>query len=410
MRDWIQSTIGTQVTLQRGIDITKINQRLGAIPVISSGGISSFHDTPSARGPGVILGRKGVVGSVYYVEGDYWPHDTTLWVKDFHGNQPRFVYYFFKWMAPRLATMDVGSANPTLNRNHVHPIPVAWPNSLAVQHAISSLLGALDDKIDLNRRMNETLKAVARAIFKDWFVDFGPTRTKMEGRPPYLDPDLWALFPDRLDAEGKPEGWEVTTLQAVVSELRRGISPSYAEIGGVRVLNQKCIRDRSVSFGPARRHDAAKRSISGRELMIGDVLINSTGVGTLGRAAQIWDVDELTVVDSHVTVVRADPQQVSTCYLGLDLTGREHEIEALGEGSTGQTELSRVRLGGMSILLPGAALNAHLETVVHPLLQRMESNRRESLSLADLRDFLLPKLMSGKIRVRDAESLLGAVA
>jgi len=84
--EWVETTIGEQVTLQRGIDITKAAQRAGNVPVISSGGVSSYHDTSAACGPGVVLGRKGVVGSVYYVSSDYWPHDTTLWVKDFHGN------------------------------------------------------------------------------------------------------------------------------------------------------------------------------------------------------------------------------------------------------------------------------------------------------------------------------------
>jgi len=90
--EWISTTIGEQVTLQRGFDITKAEQRAGSVPVISSGGLTSYHDTAAASGPGVVLGRKGVVGSVYYVAPDYWPHDTTLWVKDFHGNAPRFVY------------------------------------------------------------------------------------------------------------------------------------------------------------------------------------------------------------------------------------------------------------------------------------------------------------------------------
>ena len=94
---WIYTTIGEQATLQRGIDITKAEQRPGNVPVISSAGTSSSHDTIAVKGPGVILGRKGVVGSVYYITRDYWPHDTTLWVKNFHGNNPRFVYYFFKF-------------------------------------------------------------------------------------------------------------------------------------------------------------------------------------------------------------------------------------------------------------------------------------------------------------------------
>jgi len=196
--EWSATTIGEQVTLQRGIDITKAEQRVGTVPVISSGGVSSYHDTPAASGPGVVLGRKGVVGSVYYVESDYWPHDTTLWVKNFHGNAPRFVYYFFRWMAPQIAKMDVGSANPTLNRNRVHPIEVRWP-SVPEQHAIAHILGTLDDKIELNRRMNEMLEAMARTMFQSWFVDFDPIRAKTEGRDPGLSKDIADLFPDSFE-------------------------------------------------------------------------------------------------------------------------------------------------------------------------------------------------------------------
>ena len=90
----------------------------------------------------MVLGRKGVVGSVYFIKDDYWPHDTTLWVKDFHGNNPHFVYYFFLSRAKDLAALDVGSANPTLNRNHVHPIKVQWP-PLTAQGDIAAVLGAV---------------------------------------------------------------------------------------------------------------------------------------------------------------------------------------------------------------------------------------------------------------------------
>ncbi|MEI7857182.1 MAG: restriction endonuclease subunit S [Methanomicrobiales archaeon] len=224
--DWIPTTIGEQITLQRGFDITRSEQRLGKVPVISSGGISSYHDTSQLPGPGVILGRKGVVGSVYYIESEYWPHDTTLWVKNFHGNDPRFVYYFFRNFAPRLAKLDVGSANPTLNRNHVHPTEILWP-VLPIQHAIARILGSLDDKIELNRQMNETLEAMARAIFKSWFVDFDPVRAKAEGRDTGLPADVAALFPDgfeEVDGREVPRGWGVKPLSDSF-DVRMGQSP-----------------------------------------------------------------------------------------------------------------------------------------------------------------------------------------
>jgi type I restriction enzyme S subunit len=122
---WTESTIGDQVTLQRGFDITKNQQRDGLVPVVSSGGIRSYHDTSMVQAPGVVMGRKGTLGKVYYLEEDFWPHDTTLWVKKFNNNDPRFVYRFFEVLD--VQNLDSGAANPALNRNQVHPIRVLWP-------------------------------------------------------------------------------------------------------------------------------------------------------------------------------------------------------------------------------------------------------------------------------------------
>lgn len=121
----LKTTIGNQIMLQRGFDITKRQQKPGSVPVVSSGGIKSFHDTAMVQGPGVVIGRKGSLGTVFYLESDFWPHDTTLWVKKFNGNNARFVYYFLK--ALDVAHLDTGAANPALNRNLVHPIEVCWP-------------------------------------------------------------------------------------------------------------------------------------------------------------------------------------------------------------------------------------------------------------------------------------------
>src|SRR5208282_6014091 len=122
---WELVRLGRRIELQRGVDITKDKQNEGDIPVVSSGGISSFHDRAFVAGPGVIVGRKGTAGAVYYIERDYWPHDTTLYVKNFRGNHARYVYY--KLCSMDLESFDTGSANPTLNRNLVHPVFVSWP-------------------------------------------------------------------------------------------------------------------------------------------------------------------------------------------------------------------------------------------------------------------------------------------
>ncbi|MDB9924079.1 restriction endonuclease subunit S [Planktomarina sp.] len=132
-KGWMQCTIGDVITLQRGIDITKKDQRAGRVPVVSSGGVKSYHDTAHTEGPGVIVGRKGSIGSVHFIDEAYWPHDTTLWVRDFKGNEPELVYFLL--IGIRLAELDTGTANPSLNRNLVHTVPISWP-SVHLQPAI----------------------------------------------------------------------------------------------------------------------------------------------------------------------------------------------------------------------------------------------------------------------------------
>jgi type I restriction enzyme, S subunit len=280
---------------------------------------------------------------------------------------------------------------------------------LPEQRAIARILSSLDDKIELNRQTNQTLESIAQALFKDWFVDFGPVRTKSEGGQPYLAPEIWELFPDKLDDEGKPVGWETRTLASVTCEIRRGISPKYIEQGGVCVLNQKCIRNHIVSLSSARRHDYNAKNIIGRELTKGDILVNSTGVGTLGRVAQIWTIPETTIVDSHVTIIRAANKNLSI-YLGINIMQRESEIEHLGEGSTGQTELSRLRLGEMKVLIPDQKILVSFDEMTDSLIKISESNNTQSQTLAQTRDLLLPKLMSGEIRVKDAEKIAETLA
>lgn len=152
---WQDAGIGRVIKLQRGFDITGASESDGQVPVISSGGISGYSGKAMVKGPGVIVGRKGTLGTVYYVEVDYWPHDTTLWVKEFRGNFPRYVYYFLIHL--KLEKLDVGAANPTLNRNHVHPIKVRWPDR-ETQEICANFLDRETSKIDgLIARVQESI-------------------------------------------------------------------------------------------------------------------------------------------------------------------------------------------------------------------------------------------------------------
>ena len=144
--------LGKKIQLQRGVDITKDEQESGDIPVVSSGGVSSYHNQATCKGPGVVVGRKGTAGKLHYIESDFWAHDTTLYVKEYNGNDIRYVYY--KLISMKLEDYDTGSANPTLNRNIVHPEKVSWP-PLDEQKGIVKYL---DEFCDLEGEMTKKIE------------------------------------------------------------------------------------------------------------------------------------------------------------------------------------------------------------------------------------------------------------
>jgi type I restriction enzyme S subunit len=311
----------------------------------------------------------------------------------------------------QLRARATGTTVLGIRQSELRRVRLAVP-PLVEQHAIASTLDILDKKIDLNRRTNETLEGIARAVFKSWFVDFDPVRAKAEGRQPTgMDAETAALFPtafSHTDNGPIPKRWAVRPLADLASYLNRGIAPTYLTEGGVMVINQKCVRDHRVAFDQARRHDPAARAVAGRELQEGDILVNSTGEGTLGRVAQVLVLPEVAIVDTHVTVVRPNRTDATVHFLGLEMLGRQAEIASLAEGTTGQTELSRARLGGLQVLVPPQEVQTRFDALVSPLRARMELNGNQAASLVALRDALLPKLLSGELRIRDAEKMVEA--
>ena len=318
----------------------------------------------------------------------------------------------------------------SLNETTIRLIPLHIP-PLHAQKAIAHILGTLDDKIELNREINTTLESMAQALFKSWFVDFDPVidnalaagnaipdalqakaakRKALGAKRKPLPDGLQQQFPDRFvfteEVGWVPEGWEVLSLGEITTELRRGISPKYAEDGGVRVVNQKCIRDHLINFSLARRNDPEKRKVDGRELQVGDVLVNSTGVGTLGRMAQVISLNETTVVDSHVTVVRPDVEQYLPYTFARMMLSIERYVESMGEGSTGQTELSRANLQALPVAVPPLKYQVMCEDSFKGFASKVSANLKQANILASIRDVLLPKLLSGELRIPEAEKQL----
>lgn len=438
--DGVRKPLGEVVSLQRGHDLPIQNRVLGSVPIMSSAGITGWHNEAKMKAPGIVVGRSGnSMGEVHYCDADYWPLNTCLFVTNFKDNDERFIYLLLQ--SVNFEQFNSGSAQQSLNRNAVYPYEVTLPESKEEQAKIANVIFDITDKIRLNYQTNQTLEAIAQAIFKSWFVDFEPvkakiaafeagenaediTRATMSAISGKTDEELdqlkaeqlehytqlkntAELFPSSMqDSElGEiPLGWMVRTLGSLLTELRRGISPKYIDEGGIIVINQKCIRNHSVNFSLARRNDTKLQKIEGREIQVGDVLVNSTGVGTLGRLATIRYryLPEPAVVDSHITVVRAS-DEISPLFLNEYMLTKESFIEASGAGSTGQTELRRQVLEELFIVVPNHTLIDSFETMSKPISSSIAEREQECQLLTQIRDTLLPKLLSGELSVDAAK-------
>ncbi|MDP3030249.1 MAG: restriction endonuclease subunit S, partial [Deltaproteobacteria bacterium] len=158
MSEWKECKLGDAAVFQRGHDLPKTKMNLGAIPVAGSNGIIGYHNESTTKGPGLTIGRSGNIGTPKFYRDDFWAHNTVRYVKDFKGNDEKYIFYFLQTFD--FEGFNAGSAVPTLNRNHIHEVPVVIP-PLPEQRAIAGVLSSLDDKIDLLHRQNKTLEGMA---------------------------------------------------------------------------------------------------------------------------------------------------------------------------------------------------------------------------------------------------------
>jgi type I restriction enzyme S subunit len=342
-------------------------------------------------GPGVITGRKGTLGTVFYVENDYWPHDTTLWVKDFHGNHPRFVYYFFKSLD--FSTLDVGSSNPTLNRNHVHPIEVWWP-PIEEQLEIASILGTLDDKIDLNSRMNATLETTTRAIFQSCFVNFDPVHAKAKGRQPEgVDDETAALFPDSFEESVAgliPIGWRVEPLDRI-ADYQNGLAlqkfppegNDFLPVIKIRELRQGFVDDNSDKASPNIRESCI--------VYDGDVLFSWSG----SLMVDLW-CGGTGALNQHLFKVTSKTYP-KWFFLYWTRHHLDDFVRVAADKATTMGHIQRHHLSSAYTVVPPDEVLARLDQTMGPLVDKMIQSRLESRKLAETRDTLLPLLMAGKL-------------
>lgn len=348
---WEERRLGDVLTLKRGYDLTEAQRRPGDVPVISSSGITGSHNVAMVEGPGVVTGRYGTMGEVFYVEGDYWPHNTALYVRDFKGNNPRFIAYFLK-NALR-GTNSNKAAVPGVNRNDLHERKVRSPN-LETQGRIVEQLLPIDDLIENNRRRIKLLEESARLLYREWFVHLrfpGHEHVKV--------------------VDGVPEGWErkalreVATLnygKALKEELR--VPGSFPVYGSSGIVGSHTT---GLSVGPG--------IIVGRKGNVGSVYWSSVG---------FFAID---------TVYFINPEQ-SSLYLHYALRNAQFiSTDVAVPGLNREFAYSR------PILVPQDQILAEFHDAVNTMHEQIDKLTLHNEKLVEARDLLLPRLMSGELAV-----------
>jgi type I restriction enzyme S subunit len=359
--EWRKMTLGDFVALQRGHDLTEPQRKPGRIPVMGSAGQNGFHDTALAKAPGIVVGRSGAsFGQVHFCANDFWPHNTGLYVTDFKGNDPRFAFYCLK--ALDFDRYNSGSAQPSLNRNFIYPIPICVPEP-AEQKAISQFLGALDDKIELNRRMNETLEAMARALFQDWFVD----TTKA----------------------GLPKGWRIESIYTA-ADIIYGAPFASAKFNKNRI-GKPLIRIRDLA-DEAPEVFTPEEHPKGYLVKPGDIVVGMDGE----FRAHLWGGAE-SWLNQRVCVFAPRPR-FSTPFVLNSIVGLLAEVEAT-ETATTVIHLGKNDIDRFKIVVPDENTLSDFNRATEPMFKKIVLNKQESRTLAELRDALLPKLLSGELRV-----------
>ena len=359
------------ITLQRGFDLPRAKRTPGPIPVIGAAQIQGSHTEAKVPAPVVTTGRSGTLGEVLFVNVPAWPLNTCLWVKDFKGNDPRYVYYFLKTLG--LAQYNAGVGVPTLNRNHLDELPLRVHHPSA-QRRIAAILSPYDDLIENNTRRIAILEEMARRLYEEWFVRFrfpGHEGVKM------VESEIGPV----------PEGWNVGRLEDVLI-LQRGfdLPKKHRELGPYPVF---------ASTGKHGNHSEPKVRapgvVTGRSGSLGTVVYVATDFWPLNTT--LW-VREFRV---------GSPLFAFFLLQSLDLAG-------YNSGAAVPT-LNRNDIHGLPLAIPPESILGEFDNLVQPVFDLKDRLVRMNTNLRAQRDLLLPKLISGEIDVSEVgEPVMEAAA
>ena len=389
---WQTVVWGDIATLEYGRSLRGFDSLQGPYPVYGTNGRVAWHSEPLCPYASVVIGRKGAYRGVHYSSTPFFVIDTAFYLKPKTEIDTRWAYY--ELLTQDINGMDSGSAIPSTSREDFYSLPVRVP-PLPEQRAIAHVLGTLDDKIELNRRMNETLEQMARALFKSWFVDFDPVRAKLEGRDTGLPPDIAALFPDRLvpsELGDIPEGWEVKALGEVATQRRSTVKAEHIDPDTPYIALEHmpkfsiALPDWETADGLA----SGKFRFEHGDILFGKLrpYFHKVGVAPLDG-----------VCSTDIVVVAPTSQDWFGFVLGH--TSSPEFVDYTDSVSTG-TKMPRTKWEDMArykVVLPSSQAATAFSDMVRPWIDSIIRTIHGSRALAAQRDALLPRLVSGEVGV-----------
>lgn len=397
--EWSTGKLGEFVELKRGYDLPQAKRQSGSIPLVSSSGVTDRHNVAMVKGPGVVTGRYGTIGQVFYIEKDFWPLNTTLYVKDFKGNDQKFIHYF-------LQTLDFNAysdkaAVPGVNRNHLHEAVVSIP-PISVQVEIAAFLGALDAQITLLHETNCTLEAIAQALFKSWFVDFDPVHANIDRRiPEGMEASIASMFPNSFDETelGKtPHGWKWGTM-ADISTVGIGKTPPRKEQQWFATDNNHIpwvsIRDMGQSgiFVSATSEFLTQEAVQKFNVrVVPDHTVLMSFKMTIGRVT-ITD-GELTTNEAIAHFNLPAEATISSEYLYLYL--KNFNYSTLSSTSSIADAINSKSVRKIPILIPSDDILTCFQDKISFIFEQIKNSAKKIKTLSEIKQSMLPRLISGK--------------
>lgn len=378
--EWKEDVLGNVLEVKYGKDHKKLAD--GQYPVYGSGGLMRYVDSKLYDGPSILIPRKGTLNNIMFVESPFWTVDTMFWsIINTDKVDPKFLFYSI--CKRDFASMNVGSAVPSMTVNILNDIQISYPKNIEDQRCIASILSSLDRKIELNNKINADLEEMAQAIFKNWFVDFEPFK---DGK--FVDSELGMI----------PEGWKVGRLDEI-ADVVGGSTPSkakpeYYTQKGIAWLTPKDLSNHPAVYTSRGEIDITEEgynSTSTKLMPKGTILFTSRApIGYISIAQ-----NDICTNQGFKSLV---PKKAGTCFLYCFLKYVTPEIENKSTGSTFK-EASGSLMKSLQVIMPEQKVFEDFETIVSPLFARIESLEKENSRLSLLRDTLLPRLMSGELEI-----------